>query len=426
MIFYLKILLVEQYGERSNMPVNLKAPKNNALHSISGIKLGIAEAEIRYKSKRDLLIISIDSGAVVSGIFTKNKFTAAPVIIAKDHLKINSSPRALIVNTGSANAGTGEDGLKNARAVCEVLANELNIKAVDIIPFSTGVIMTHLPVDKIYKGIPVAIKDLKSNNWLNAAESIMTTDTVAKASSTTVMIQDTEVYITGISKGSGMIEPNMATMLGFVATNANITKEMLDEMIIEIADNSFNCITVDGETSTNDSFIIIATNQSIHQLINTKNENYYSLKEALLETSKTLAQSIIRDGEGATKFISINVHGGKSRKECLSIGKSIAHSPLVKTAFFASDPNLGRILAAIGNSPIELLDINLVDVFLNQIQFAKSGSLAKDYKESKGAKEMKNQEITLDVYLGRGEFTGTVWTTDLSYDYVKINSEYRS
>ena len=426
MIFYLKILLVEQYGERSNMPVNLKAPKNNALHSISGIKLGIAEAEIRYKSKRDLLIISIDSGAVVSGIFTKNKFTAAPVIIAKDHLKINSSPRAIIVNTGSANAGTGEDGLKNARAVCEVLANELNIKAVDIIPFSTGVIMTHLPVDKIYKGIPVAIKDLKSNNWLNAAESIMTTDTVAKASSTTVMIQDTEVYITGISKGSGMIEPNMATMLGFVATNANITKEMLDEMIIEIADNSFNCITVDGETSTNDSFIIIATNQSIHQLINTKNENYYSLKEALLETSKTLAQSIIRDGEGATKFISINVHGGKSRKECLSIGKSIAHSPLVKTAFFASDPNLGRILAAIGNSPIELLDINLVDVFLNQIQFAKSGSLAKDYKESKGAKEMKNQEITLDVYLGRGEFTGTVWTTDLSYDYVKINSEYRS
>ena len=409
-----------------NMPVNIKAPKNNALHSISGIKLGIAEAEIRYKLKKDLLIISIDSGAVVSGIFTKNKFTAAPVIIAKDHLKINSSPRAIIVNTGSANAGTGEDGLKNARAVCELLANELNIKAVDIIPFSTGVIMTHLPVDKIYKGIPVAIKDLKSNNWLNAAESIMTTDTVAKASSTTVMIQDTEVYITGISKGSGMIEPNMATMLGFVATNANITKEMLDEMIIEIADNSFNCITVDGETSTNDSFIIIATNQSIHQLINTKNENYYSLKEALLETSKTLAQSIIRDGEGATKFISINVHGGKSRKECLSLGKSIAHSPLVKTAFFASDPNLGRILAAIGNSPIELLDINLVDVFLNQIQFAKSGSLAKDYKESKGAKEMKNQEITLDVYLGRGEFTGTVWTTDLSYDYVKINSEYRS
>ena len=269
-----------------NMPVNIKAPKNNALHSISGIKLGIAEAEIRYKLKKDLLIISIDSGAVVSGIFTKNKFTAAPVIIAKDHLKINSSPRAIIVNTGSANAGTGEDGLKNARAVCEVLANELNIKAVDIIPFSTGVIMTHLPVDKIYKGIPVAIKDLKSNNWLNAAESIMTTDTVAKASSTTVMIQDTEVYITGISKGSGMIEPNMATMLGFVATNANITKEMLDEMIIEIADNSFNCITVDGETSTNDSFIIIATNQSIHQLINTKNENYYSLKEALLETSK--------------------------------------------------------------------------------------------------------------------------------------------
>ena len=409
-----------------NMPVNIKAPKNNALHSISGIKLGIAEAEIRYKSKKDLLIISIDSGAVVSGIFTKNKFIAAPVIVAKDHLKINSSPRALIVNTGSANAGTGEDGLKNARVVCEVLANELNIKTVDIIPFSTGVIMTHLPVDKIYKGIPVAIKDLKSNNWLNAAESIMTTDTVAKASSTTVMIQDTEVYITGISKGSGMIEPNMATMLGFVATNANITKEMLDEMIIEIADNSFNCITVDGETSTNDSFIIIATNQSIHQLINTKNENYYSLKEALLETSKTLAQSIIRDGEGATKFISINVHGGKSRKECLSIGKSIAHSPLVKTAFFASDPNIGRILAAIGNSPIELLDINLVDVFLNQIQFAKSGSLAKDYKESKGAKEMKNQEITLDVYLGRGEFTGTVWTTDLSYDYVKINSEYRS
>jgi glutamate N-acetyltransferase/amino-acid N-acetyltransferase len=254
----------------------------------------------------------------------------------------------------------------------------------------------------------------------------MTTDTVAKASSIRVMIQDTEVYITGISKGSGMIEPNMATMLGFVATNANITKEMLDEMIIEIADNSFNCITVDGETSTNDSFIIIATNQANHQLINTRNENYYLLKEALLETSKTLAQSIIRDGEGATKFISINVHGGKNEEECINVGKSIANSPLVKTAFFASDPNLGRILAAIGNSPIELLDINLVDVFINQVQFAKSGSMAKNYKESMGLKEMKNDEIILDVYIGRGESTGTIWTTDLSYDYVKINAEYRS
>jgi len=408
------------------MPVNLKPPKNDELHSIPGIKLGIAEAEIRYKSQKDLLVISIDSGATVSGIFTKNKFMAAPIIVAKENLKIGKSTRALVVNTGSANAGTGDDGIKNARIICEIVANELNINAVDILPFSTGIIMTHLPVDKISMGIPIAIKNLKPNNWLNAAESIMTTDTVAKASSKKIMIQGENVHVTGISKGSGMIEPNMATMLGFIGTNANITKEMLDEMIVEVADNSFNCITVDGDTSTNDSFIIIATKQSNHQPIETKNENYYVLKEALLEIAKILAQSIIRDGEGATKFISINIHGGKNREECLSIGKSIAHSPLVKTAFFASDPNLGRILAAIGNSPIELLDINLIDIFLNQVQFAKSGSLAENYKESMGVKEMKGEEITLDIYLGRGEYTSTVWTTDLSYDYVKINAEYRS
>jgi glutamate N-acetyltransferase/amino-acid N-acetyltransferase len=275
-------------------------------------------------------------------------------------------------------------------------------------------------------GIPIAIKNLKPNNWLNAAESIMTTDTVAKASSKKIMIQGENVHVTGISKGSGMIEPNMATMLGFIGTNANITKEMLDELIVEVADKTFNCITVDGDTSTNDSFIIIATKQSNHQLIDSKNQNYYVLKETLLETAKILAQSIIRDGEGATKFISINVHGGKNREECIGIGKSVAHSSLVKTAFFASDPNLGRILAAIGNSPIELLDINLIDIFLNQVQFAKSGSLAENYKESMGVKEMKGEEITLDIYLGRGEYTSTVWTTDLSYDYVKINAEYRS
>ena len=412
--------------KKVNMPVNLKAPKNDELLSMPGIQLGVAEAEISCKSQKDLLVISIDSGAVVSGVFTKNKFTAAPVIIAKEHLKIGKSTRALIVNTGSANAGTGEEGVKNARAVCEMVANELNINSVNVLPFSTGVIMMHLPVDKISMGIPMAIKNLKLDNWLNAAESIMTTDTVAKGSSSSIMIQGEKVYVTGISKGSGMIEPNMGTMLGFIGTNANITKEMLDEMISEVADNTFNCITVDGDTSTNDSFIIIATKQSNHHLIDSKNKNYYVLKEALLETAKILAQSIIRDGEGATKFISINVHGGKNRDECLSIGKSIAHSPLVKTAFFASDPNLGRILAAIGNSPINLLDINLIDVFLNQVQFAKSGSLAKNYKESMGVKEMKSEEIALDIYLGRGKFTCTVWTTDLSYDYVKINAEYRS
>jgi glutamate N-acetyltransferase/amino-acid N-acetyltransferase len=408
------------------MPVNLKPPKNDELYSIPGIQLGVAVAEIRYKSQKDLLIIFIDSGATVSGIFTKNKFTAAPVIVAKEHLNIGKSTRALVVNTGSANAGTGQDGIKNARVVCDMVATQLNINAAEILPFSTGVIMTDLPVDKIARGIPIAIKNLKLDNWLNAAESIMTTDTVAKASSTRIMIHGEEVYITGISKGSGMIEPNMATMLGFIGTNANINQEMLDEMIIEIADNTFNCITVDGDTSTNDSFIIIATKQSNHRLINSKNENYYSLKEALLDTAKILAQSIIRDGEGATKFISISVHGGKNREECLSIGKSIANSPLVKTAFFSSDPNLGRILAAIGNSPIVLLDINLIDIFLNQVQFAKSGSLDESYKESMGLKEMENEEITLEVYLGRGEFSGTVWTTDLSYDYVKINAEYRS
>jgi len=412
--------------KKVNMPVNLKAPKNDELLSIPGIQLGVAEAEISCKSKKDLLVISIDSGAVISGVFTKNKFTAAPVIVAKEHLKIGKSIRALVVNTGSANAGTGEEGVKNARVVCEMVANELNINSVNVLPFSTGVIMMHLPVDKISMAIPMAIKNLKLDNWLNAAESIMTTDTVAKGSSLSIFIQGEKVYVTGISKGSGMIEPNMGTMLGFIGTNANITKKMLDELIVEVADNTFNCITVDGDTSTNDSFIIITTKQSNHQLIDSKNKNYYVLKEALLETAKILAQSIIRDGEGATKFISINVHGGKNRDECLSIGKSIAHSPLVKTAFFASDPNLGRILAAIGNSPIDLLDINLIDVFLNQVQFAKNGSLAKNYKESMGVKEMKSEEIALDIHLGRGKFTCTVWTTDLSYDYVKINAEYRS
>jgi len=412
--------------KKVNMPVNLKAPKNDELYPISGIQLGTAESEIRYKSQKDLLVISIDIGAAVSGIFTKNKFMAPPVIVAKKHLNIGRNKRALIVNTGSANAGTGEDGIKNARVVCEMVANELSINAEDVLPFSTGVIMTDLPVDKIGKGIPMAIKNLKIDNWLNAAESIMTTDTVAKAASTRIMIEGEKVYVTGISKGSGMIEPNMATMLGFIGTNANITQGMLDEVIVEIADNTFNCITVDGDTSTNDSFIIIATKQSNHQLIDSKNENYYLLKEALLETAKILAQSIIRDGEGATKFISINVHDGKNREECLSVGKSIANSSLVKTAFFASDPNLGRILAAIGNSPIDLLDINLIDVFLNQVQFAKSGSLDENYKESMGVKEMENEEITLDVYLRRGECSCTVWTTDLSYDYIKINAEYRS
>ena len=412
--------------KKVNMPVNLKAPKNDELLSIPGIQLGVAEAEISHKSQKDLLIISIDNGAVVSGVFTKNKFTAAPVTVAKEHLKNGKSTRALIVNTGSANAGTGAQGVKNARVVCEMVANELNINSVNVLPFSTGVIMTHLPVDKITTGIPIAIKNLKLDNWLNAAESIITTDTVAKASSKEIMIQGEKVYVTGISKGSGMIEPNMATMLGFIGTNANITKEMLDEIIAEVADNTFNCITVDGDTSTNDSFIIIATKQSNHHLIDSKNKNYYVLKEALFETAKILAQSIIRDGEGATKFISINVHGGKNREECLGVGKSIANSPLVKTAFFASDPNLGRILAAIGNSPIELLDINLIDVFLNQVPFVKSGSLAENYDEFMGLKEMKSEEITLDIYLGRGKFTCTVWTTDLSYDYVKINAEYRS
>ena len=408
------------------MSVNLKAPMNNELYAIRGITLGVTEAEIKYKARKDLLVISIDSGAVVSGVFTKNQFTAAPVIVAKEHLKTSGGIRALIVNTGSANAGTGDDGIKNAKNVCELVAAELTINVTDILPFSTGVIMTHLPMSKISQGIPRAVKNLKSDNWLSAAESIMTTDTLAKATSMKITIDGAEVNITGICKGSGMIQPNMATMLGFIGTNANITQEILDELIIEVTDSSFNCITVDGDTSTNDSFIIIATNQSKHQMINSKNESYYLFKDALLAVAKSLAQSIIRDGEGATKFITINVYGGKDKGECLSVAKSIANSPLVKTAFFASDPNLGRILAAIGNSPIELIDIKLIDVFLNQVQFAKKGSLAENYEESMGVSEMKKSEITLEVYLGRGKSTATVWTTDFSYDYVKINAEYRS
>ena len=408
------------------MPVNLRPPINENLYPILGIKLGITEAEIKYKLRKDFLVIEIDSDSVVSGVFTKNQFTAAPVMVAKEHLKKDGVVRALVVNTGSANAGTGNEGMENAKKVCEMVASELNIKNTDVLPFSTGVIMTHLPIEKIALAVPKAIKNLKANNWLNAAESIMTTDTVAKAFSKKITIDRHEVHITGICKGSGMIHPNMATMLGFVGMDANISQEMLDELIVEITNDSFNCITVDGDTSTNDAFIVIATKKSKHKLIQSKEENYYLLKDALLEISKNLAQSIIRDGEGATKFISINVHGGKNREECIGVAKSIAHSPLVKTAFFASDPNLGRILAAIGNAPIKKLNINHIDVFLNKVQFAKNGSLAKGYKESMGLEEMKKDEISLEIYLRRGEENATVWTTDFSYDYVKINAEYRS
>jgi glutamate N-acetyltransferase/amino-acid N-acetyltransferase len=414
------------------MPVNLTAPLASSLFDIEGLRIGVTEAGVRKANRKDLTVVLIDEGASVAGVFTQNRFCAAPVQVCREHLTLNKATgaggiRAMVINTGNANAGTGEDGLMRARSTCQSLAEKLGLQAQQILPFSTGVIMESLPHDRIAAGLDAAIGDAKTSHWLRAAEAIMTTDTVPKAFSKQVKIADKTVNITGISKGAGMIRPNMATMLGFMATDACIAPEVMQQLATELANGSFNCVTVDGDTSTNDSFVVIATNKVGNTPISSwTSADGAALKAAMLEVARHLAQAIVRDGEGATKFISIQVDGGKNSEECRKVAYAIAHSPLVKTAFFASDPNLGRILAAVGYAGIDDLDQTKIDLFLDDVNVATQGGRNPSYQESDGQRVMKQSEITVRVVLGRGLVSETVWTCDLSYDYVKINADYRS
>ncbi|HYD80847.1 MAG TPA: bifunctional glutamate N-acetyltransferase/amino-acid acetyltransferase ArgJ [Paucimonas sp.] len=412
------------------MAVNLPLPVASDLHSVAGIELGFAQAGIRKANRKDLLVMRLAPSATVAGVFTLNRFCAAPVQVCKAHLegaRISGAPiRALVVNTGNANAGTGETGLANANATCAALAALLGCEPSQILPFSTGVILEPLPVERIQAGLPQAIANLKEDNWLNAAEAIMTTDTQPKAASRKVVINGVTVTLTGISKGAGMIKPNMATMLGYVATDAKVAQPVLEHMLKQAADRSFNCITIDGDTSTNDSFMLIATGTSQLEVNDIDTPEYAALAQAVTALSQELAQMIVRDGEGATKFMTITVEGGKSVEECRKIAYSIGHSPLVKTAFFASDPNLGRILAAVGYAGVDDLDVTKLNLYLDDVWVAKNGGRNPDYQEADGQRVMKQSEITVRVVLGRGDAAATIWTCDLSHDYVSINADYRS
>jgi glutamate N-acetyltransferase / amino-acid N-acetyltransferase len=409
------------------MPVNLVATPADRLFPVSGLRWGITEAGIRKANRKDLAVLLLDEGASVGAVFTQNRFCAAPVQVCHDHLAKNFGIRAMLINTGNANAGTGADGLSRALSSCIALARELDLAPEQILPFSTGVIMEPLPNDRIAAGLPAALKDAKADNWANAAQAIMTTDTVAKAFSTRITLGGAQVTITGISKGAGMIRPNMATMLGFLATDACVARPLMAQLARELAEGSFNRVTVDGDTSTNDSFVVIATNKAKHSPITSLDSaDGKTLRAAMLDIARQLAQAIVRDGEGATKFITVAVEGGKDSAECRLVAYAIAHSPLVKTAFFASDPNLGRILAAVGYAGIADLDQTKIDLYLDDVLVAKNGGRHADYVEADGQRVMKQSEITVRVLLGRGQATDTVWTCDLSYDYVKINADYRS
>ncbi len=412
------------------MPVNFATPAPEALFPVAGVRLGIAEAGIRKVDRKDLTLLVLDPGCKVAGVFTQNRFCAAPVHVCKSHLSSGAEIRALVINTGIANAGTGEAGMQAAQATCAAVGELLGIKAGQVLPFSTGVILEPLPVDRLVAGLPRCQKDLLADHWHAAAHAIMTTDTVAKAASRRVVVDGKTVTVTGMSKGAGMIRPNMATMLGFVATDAGISEPLLRELAKEAADESFNCITVDGDTSTNDSFIVIATGKSGATFADASAPGYVAVRDAVKAVALELAQAIIRDGEGATKFISINVEGGRDRDECKRVGYAIGHSPLVKTAFFASDPNLGRILAAIGYADVDALNVDGVRVWLaskgEDVLVAEKGGRAASYREEDGSRIMQAAEITVRVDLGRGKACGTVYSCDFSYDYVKINADYRS
>ncbi len=412
------------------MPVLLSPPEAAALLPVPGVRLGVAEAGIRKVNRKDLTLIELAPGARVAGVFTQNRFCAAPVQVCKANLPAGGI-RALVINTGVANAGTGEPGLAAARATCEAVAAQFGIDAAQVLPFSTGVILEPLPVERLVAGLPAAKAALKADGWFDAAHGIMTTDTVPKASSRQVQLGGKTITLTGISKGAGMIKPNMATMLGFMATDADVAQPLLDALLKDVADLSFNSITVDGDTSTNDSFMLIATGQAGNPTItDAASPDYAVFRAAVLELAIWLAQAIVRDGEGATKFMTLQIEGGKSRDECRKVGYAIGHSPLVKTAFFASDPNLGRILAAIGYAGINDLDVAGIKVWLGsngeEVLVAERGGRAAGYNEEAGARIMQAAEITIRVDLGRGAAGATLWTCDFSYDYVKINADYRS
>ncbi|HEX3172182.1 MAG TPA: bifunctional glutamate N-acetyltransferase/amino-acid acetyltransferase ArgJ [Burkholderiales bacterium] len=412
------------------MPVNLSAPDSAFLSPVPGVALGVAEANIRKPGRKDLLVIKLADGAKVAGVFTQNRFCAAPVVVTREHLSLADSAlsiRALVVNTGNANAGTGKEGLARARQTCADLAGLLGCKATQILPFSTGVIMEPLPIERVAAGLPSCIADLREANWLNAANAIMTTDTLPKAASNRTRIGAADVTVTGIAKGAGMIHPNMATMLGFIASDARVSLPLVKAAVAYAAQRSFNCITVDGDTSTNDSFMLIASGAAqMAEITDARSPEYAAFRDAVTAVAARLAQAIVRDGEGATKFITVRVEGGRSEDECRQIGFAIAHSPLVKTAFFASDPNLGRILAAIGYAGVADLDVEKIDLYLDDVLVARQGGRNPAYQEADGQRVMKQSEITVRVALHRGAAAATLWTCDLSHDYVSINADYRS
>ncbi len=409
------------------MPVNLPVPVAADLHPVAGVRIGVTEAGVRKANRKDLTVFLLDEGASVAGVFTQNRFCAAPVQVSREHLAAGQGIRAMVINTGNANAGTGAAGLANARATCAALAQALGVAPEQVLPFSTGVIMEELPVDRIVAGLPAAIAAAQPDNWAAAAAGIMTTDTQPKAYSRQVVLGGKTVTVTGISKGAGMIRPNMATMLGYVATDAAIAPALLQDLVKELADGSFNRVTIDGDTSTNDSFVLVATHQAGNaEVTGWSSPDAQALKAALLEVSRLLAQAIVRDGEGATKFITVQIDGGKTAEECRLAAYAIAHSPLVKTAFFASDPNLGRILAAVGYAGITDLDQTKIDLFLDDVHVVVNGGRNPAYQEADGQRVMKQPEITVRVNLGRGTASQTVWTCDFSHDYVTINADYRS
>ena len=395
------------------------------LHPVPGFSLGIASAGIKKAGRKDVVVMETAPAARIAGVFTTNAFCAAPVTLCKQHL--GNAPRYLLINTGNANAGSGKPGMQAALTTCEALAQLTHVELGQILPFSTGVIGEVLPADKIIAVLPQALADLSEGNWAAAAEGIMTTDTLPKGASRQITLSDQTITITGISKGAGMIRPNMATMLGYIATDARMAQPVLQQMLKQAADLSFNRITIDGDTSTNDSCMLIATGQAqMEEITDPASSEYLKLAEAVNAVMLELAQAIVRDGEGATKFVTVQVNGGGNRNECLDVAYAIAHSPLIKTALFASDPNWGRILAAVGYAGVPDLDVEKIDVYLDDVCITRNGGRAADYTEEQGARVMAQAEITIRIELGRGDVSETIWTTALSHEYVRINAEYRT
>jgi glutamate N-acetyltransferase / amino-acid N-acetyltransferase len=415
------------------MTVNYSAPLPQDLLPVAGVRIGVAEAGIRKAHRKDLTVFLLDEGCSVGAVFTQNRYAAAPVQVCREHLRAGQGIRAMVINTGNANAGTGEPGLLHARQTANAMAQALGVTPEQVLPFSTGVIMEPLPLDRLLAGLPAALADaatdaaVTGSQWLKAAEGIMTTDTLPKACSRQVLLSGKTVTISGIAKGAGMIRPNMATMLGFVATDAHVAAGLMNDLARRLADRSFNRVTVDGDTSTNDSFVVAATGRAGHAVVdNLDSDDGQTLLGAMTEVSQFLAHAIVRDGEGATKFITVQVEGGANSEECLKVAYAVAHSPLVKTAFFASDPNLGRILAAVGYAGIADLDATKIELHLGDVHVVRGGGRHPGYREEDGQRVMKAAEILVRIGLGRGQAKETVWTCDFSHDYVTINADYRS